>query len=153
MPEILKTFTVFSFLLSLFMTQNLFAQEPIVPDSIDTDPVFDTVEIMPYLKQCESLANKERKQCTDMEIIKLISKITEYPEEAREVGIEGTVFVSFVVNQLGEVEGVKIARSVHPLLDEESMRVIQLLPKFMPGIQDGKKVKVRYTIPMKFVSR
>ncbi|MBO7477345.1 MAG: energy transducer TonB [Salinivirgaceae bacterium] len=74
----------------------------------------------------------------------------QYPETAKEKGISGKVFVNFVINKNGEIENVKIARSVDPDLDKEAIRVVQSLPKFKPGMKNGKTVKVSYTIPISF---
>ncbi len=73
-----------------------------------------------------------------------------YPEIAKENGIQGRVFVQFVVNQKGEVEQVKVVRGVDPALDKEAVRVISSLPKWKPGSQRGKPVKVSYTVPINF---
>ena len=70
---------------------------------------------------------------------------------AQENGIQGRVFVSFVVNQKGEVTNVKVARPFDPNLDKEAVRVVQSMPKWSPGKQRGKAVKVSYTVPINFV--
>ena len=74
----------------------------------------------------------------------------QYPEIAKENGLSGKVFVQFVINQKGEVQDVKIARGVDPALDKEAIRVVQGLPKWKPGSQRGKPVKVSYTVPINF---
>jgi periplasmic protein TonB len=86
----------------------------------------------------------------DLELRKYINQNVVYPEIAKENGIQGKVFVQFVVNQKGEVEQVKIARGIDPSLDKEAIRVIQSLPKWTPGSQRGKPVKVSYTVPINF---
>lgn len=74
----------------------------------------------------------------------------EYPDAARDHGIEGTVYVQFVVNTDGSVSGVKAVRGVDPLLDEEAMRVVKMVPRWNPGKQRGKPVKALFTVPIKF---
>jgi len=86
----------------------------------------------------------------DMALRKYIAQNVVYPEIAKENGLSGKVFVQFVINQKGEVENVKIARGVDPTLDKEAIRVVQNLPKWKPGSQRGKPVKVSYTVPINF---
>lgn len=86
----------------------------------------------------------------DLELRKHIAQNVQYPEIAKENGIQGRVFVQFVVNQKGEVEQVKVVRGVDPALDKEAIRVISTLPKWKPGSQRGKPVKVSFTVPINF---
>ena len=74
-----------------------------------------------------------------------------YPPEAEEKNIQGKVIVQFVVDSAGYVGDVKVVRSVDPNLDREAVRVIQTLPKFIPGARLGKPVNVWYTLPVSFV--
>ena len=73
-----------------------------------------------------------------------------YPPEAEEKNIQGKVIVQFVVDSVGYVGDVKIVRSVDPYLDREAVRVIQTLPKFIPGARLGKPANVRFTLPVNF---
>ncbi len=73
-----------------------------------------------------------------------------YPDEAKAKKIEGKVFVSFVIERDGSVTGVKTIRSPHPSLTEEAERVVKAMPKWKPGKQRGKKVRVQYTLPINF---
>lgn len=73
-----------------------------------------------------------------------------YPKEASKQKIQGKVFVSFTVSKTGEVEKIKIARGVNPLLDEAAMEVVQKMPKWTPGYAKGEAVDVNYTIPILF---
>ena len=82
---------------------------------------------------------------------KFIAQSVKYPVIAQENGIQGRVFVSFVVNSKGEVTNVKVARPFDPNLDKEAVRVVQSMPKWAPGKQRGKPVKVSYTVPINFV--
>jgi len=82
-----------------------------------------------------------------------IRRNTVYPNEALQKGIEGTVFVEFTVDQRGRVVDAKLILGVHPLLNAEAMRVVQSSPKWKPGIQWGKEVKVKYTFPFVFKMR
>jgi len=74
-----------------------------------------------------------------------------YPETAREEGIQGTVYASFVVKTDGSVSGVNIVRGIHPSLNDEVVRVLSAMPaEWAPGEQSGKKVSVQYTVPVRF---
>ena len=79
-----------------------------------------------------------------------IFKNLNYPVEAQENNISGKIYVKFVVTKKGEVTNVSLIRSVHPLLDNEAIRVVQSLPDWIPGRQAGKKINVWFTIPIIF---
>ncbi|MCT4615908.1 MAG: TonB family protein [Marinifilaceae bacterium] len=79
-----------------------------------------------------------------------IAKSIRYPVIAQENGITGKVYVNFVINRSGKVENVKVLRGVDPSLDKEAIRVINSMPKWKPGMQRGKPVKVSYTVPINF---
>ncbi len=79
-----------------------------------------------------------------------IGKNIKYPEDAIKAGIQGKVFVNFVIDKDGNIVNPKIVRSVSPSLDKEALRVIGTLPKWTPGKQKGKKVDVSYTMPISF---
>jgi len=85
-----------------------------------------------------------------LELQKWIAKSVKYPVIAQENGITGKVFIQFVINKGGKVENVKIMRGVDPSLDKEAIRVINKMPKWKPGKQRGKAVKVSYTVPINF---
>ena len=80
-----------------------------------------------------------------------IFKRTNYPQEAIEKKIKGTVFLSFVVERDGSVSNVNVVKGVNPLLDNEAVKVISESPKWTPGLQRGQPVRVRYLIPLNFL--
>ena len=82
---------------------------------------------------------------------KFIRNRLEYPVKASEQGIYGKVLVSFRINIVGEVENIKVINKVHPLLDNEAIRIVKLLPKWKPGKINRKAVASHYTIPVNFV--
>jgi len=86
----------------------------------------------------------------DIELLKWINKAVKYPVIAQENGITGRVYVGFVVNKHGQVESAKILRGVDPSLDKEAIRVINKMPKWKPGKQRGKAVKVSFQVPINF---
>ncbi|MBU2649876.1 MAG: energy transducer TonB [Bacteroidetes bacterium] len=74
-----------------------------------------------------------------------------YPQMARESGIQGTVYVTFVVERDGSVSDIKVLRGIGGGCDEEAIRVIQSMPKWNPGKQRGKPVRVQYNLPVRFI--
>lgn len=83
-------------------------------------------------------------------LLKFLASNINYPEMAKLNGIQGKVFVSFIVNKKGEVEKISIPRSIDPLLDREALRVVGLMPKWTPGLQCQKPVNVAFTVPINF---
>lgn len=86
----------------------------------------------------------------DAELLKFIAKSIKYPVIAQENGIQGRVICSFVVNRDGSVVDAEVLRGVDPSLDKEALRVIGTMPKWTPGKQRGKPVRVKYTVPITF---
>ena len=86
----------------------------------------------------------------DAELLKFISKSIRYPVIAQENGIQGRVICSFVVNRDGSIVDAQVLRGVDPSLDKEALRVINSMPKWSPGKQRGKPVRVKYTVPITF---
>ncbi|GAF05392.1 energy transducer TonB [Saccharicrinis fermentans] len=108
-------------------------------EETDDAPVFFIVEEMPQFPG------------GDTELRKYIAQSVKYPVIAQENGIQGRVYVQFVVGTDGGVTQVKVARGVDPNLDKEAIRVVESMPKWKPGKQRGKAVKVSYTVPINFV--
>lgn len=81
---------------------------------------------------------------------KFIASIIRYPEQAREANVQGRVLLQFVVNEDGSISNVVIERGIGAGCDEEALRVIEAMPKWKPGKQNGIAVKVYYKIPIKF---
>lgn len=79
-----------------------------------------------------------------------LGKNMKYPTIALENGIQGRVFVGFVVDKDGSITNVKVLRPVDPYLDKEAVRVVQAMPKWSPGKQGSKTVRVSYTVPVNF---
>lgn len=80
-----------------------------------------------------------------------VQKNMSYPTIAQENGISGRVIVQFAINSNGEVEDVRVVRGVDPSLDNEAIRAVKASPKWSPGKQRGKPVKVQFTMPVVFV--
>lgn len=86
----------------------------------------------------------------DAELLSFIAKNLHYPIIAQENGIQGKVYIRFVVSKNGMVQDVVILRSLDPYCDKEAVRVIKMLPKWIPGRQNGVNVPVFYTVPITF---
>ncbi|MDL2265300.1 energy transducer TonB [Parabacteroides sp. OttesenSCG-928-G21] len=86
----------------------------------------------------------------EAELLKWLGKSIKYPIMAQENGIQGRVTCQFVVNKDGSVVDAVVVRGVDPSLDREALRVISVMPKWTPGEQRGKPVRVRYTLPIAF---
>ena len=119
------------------------------------EEIYVTVEKMPAFPGCEvGETEKERKECTETELLKYVYQNITYPTFARENGIEGLVVITFVINEKGEVEGAKWLKDIGGGCADESVRVINtfndLDKKWKPGMQKGKAVKVRYNLPIRF---
>ena len=104
----------------------------------DNDSVYQIVEKMPQYTGGESA------------MMKYVSENIKYPEKAKDDGIQGRVFISFVVEKDGSVSNVKVVRGIGGGCDEEAARVIAGMPKWQPGMQKGKPVRVNYMMPVFF---
>ncbi len=110
-------------------------------EDIDEEEVFYIVEDMPTFNGGDPAT----------EFRKYIAQNLQYPEIAAENGVSGRVIVQFAVNKTGQVVDANIVRSVDPALDKEAIRVVMSSPKWTPGKQRGKAVKVLFTFPINFV--
>ena len=113
-------------------------QETPLPPGPDANGIYTVVEVMPEfpggMNGC----------------LNFIAKNIKYPAEAQEKKIMGKVIVQFVVEKDGTLSSFKIVRSVDELLDNEALRVLKMMPKWTPGTQRGKAVRVKYTMPVTF---
>ena len=108
------------------------------PAEPDNDSIYQIVEQMPKFPGGESA------------LMEYVSKNVAYPEEAKEKEIQGRVFIGFVVEKDGSIGEVKVLRGIGGGCDEEAVRVIKGMPKWKPGMQKGKPVRVSYQIPINF---
>lgn len=138
--EMIQTLTKMKYLSSLIvillLSFNSTAQDTTKLKS--TEPIVELAEVEPQYPGGEEA------------MIKFIQNNVVYPELSKELGEQGTVYVQFIVNRDGSISGVMVIRGVSDLLDAEAMRVIKLMPNWIPGMQKGKTVRVRYTIPINF---
>ncbi|MDY6437019.1 MAG: M56 family metallopeptidase [Bacteroidales bacterium] len=107
-------------------------------ESGDDDEVYGAVDVMPeYFGGVNAMFD-------------FIQKNVKYPESAKKKGIEGRVFVQFVVEKDGNLSSFQVLRGVNDELNDEAIRVLKMMPKWKPGMKDGKPVRVQYTMPFKF---
>jgi len=116
---------------------------------------FKVVEQMPMFPGCEEIADiKERKPCADRKMLEFIYKSLMYPPIARENGIEGMVVVGFVVEKDGTLDNIQMTKNIGGLTEYDAFRVVNLMnttePKWAPGLQNDKPVKVHFNLPIKF---
>ena len=104
----------------------------------DEDTVFVVAEEMPEFPG------------GNIALFRWISKAIKYPVIAQENSISGRVYLNFVVNKQGCIENIKVTRGVDPSLDKEAIRVINKMPKWIPGKQRGKAVNVSFSVPINF---
>ena len=82
--------------------------------------------------------------------MKYLGSNIKYPTISQETGSQGKVIVQFVVDRDGTISNPEVVRGVDPYLDKEAIRVISSMPKWTPGVQNGKKVRVKFTVPVSF---
>jgi len=117
-----------SLLILMFCFSMLFGQQ------MDKDSIYLNVEKMPIIKGGFAAVGKKIR----------------YPNIAKQMGMQGVVYIGFIVNSEGKVEDPKILKSVAKILDEEAIRVVEKEIEFEPGYQEGKAVPVRFVLPIKF---
>ncbi|MBK6730050.1 MAG: energy transducer TonB [Bacteroidetes bacterium] len=86
----------------------------------------------------------------DDAMMKYLSESIQYPADAKEKGEQGKVYVGFVIDEKGNVTDAVVKRGVSATLNAEALRVVNAMPQWTPGEQDGKKVKVEYVVPIYF---
>lgn len=140
-------------------------QETVVETAIEVDDVavgeeeeeitvpFAVIENVPIFPGCENMTtNAERKACFQKKIQEHVVKNFKYPATAAELGIQGRVFVQFVIDTKGYITSVR-TRGPDSNLEKEASRIIASLPQMTPGMQRGRAVKVPYSIPVSFKLR
>ena len=117
------------------------------PDSLRMDTIEEVVEQELFGMIPETMPSFRG---GEQKLFEFIGKNVVYPQEAIDAGIEGKVFVEFYIEKDGTVCDAKVLRGIGYGCDEEALRVIGLMPKWYPGKQRGKAVRVRYTLPINF---
>lgn len=139
----------------LFISAMLISASAFAQSSSDEAPVRQC-EVMPLMEECEGAEGKNGDRCTQSAIMQFVGANITYPAIAKENGIEGTVYVTFVIEKDGTVTGARLLRDLgedeaSTALEEAAVEAISKLPAFKPGTQNGEAVRVSYAIPVKFV--
>ena len=127
--KIKKTITILSLATILIIPPVAVSQQAVM----DQDGIYLVCEKMPEIKGG----------------LKALSKIIKYPKEAKKLGVQGVVYVQFIVDEKGAVVDPKLIRKLGAGCDEEALRALEKL-KFNPGYVQGKPVKARFTLPIRF---
>lgn len=134
----MKTRKNVSLKVALMMLVLLFSFMTSTAQTKKNDMLFSVVEVMPQYPGGQ------------IAMLKYIMENIKYPEQAMKEGIQGRVAVRFIVEKDGSISDVKPILSVHPLLNKEAVRVVESMPKWTPGKQNGKPVRVRFNVPVMF---
>jgi protein TonB len=115
----------------------------------DVDVPFAVIEDVPIFPGCEKVAKSERRNCFQEQMNKHIRKNFRYPEIAQEMGIQGRVYVNFIISKDGSISNIRM-RGPDKNLEKEAQRIISKLPNMTPGKQRGRAVRVPFSIPITF---
>ena len=115
----------------------------------DIDVPFAVIEDVPIFPGCESVAKSQRRACFQEQMNKHIRKNFRYPDIAQEMGIQGRVYVNFIIAKDGSITNIRM-RGPDKNLENEAARIIGRLPKMTPGKQRGRAVRVPFSIPITF---
>ena len=121
----------------------------VLEEEVDVDVPFAIIEDVPLFPGCERVPKSDRRKCFQEQIQKHISKNFRYPEIAQEMGIQGRVFVQFMIGKDGNISGIR-TRGPDKNLEKEANRIISKLPRMTPGKQRGRPVRVPFSIPITF---
>ena len=123
-------------LMAFFCLTTISAQKTVV--SKKNQKVYDVVEKMPQYPGGM------------VALFEFLEKNLKYPADAQKQKVEGRVIVSFIVETDGSISDINIVRKVFPSLDEEAVRLLGMMPRWSPGLQNGKPVRVKYAIPITY---
>ena len=123
-------------------------EDVIIPDKPQVQP---TIEEKPRAEIFTVVEEQPSFPGGDEARIKYLQENLKYPEEAKEIGTQGRVFLTFVIETDGSITDVKILRGIGSGCDEEAIRVVKTMPKWIPGKQRGNPVRVQFNLPVRFV--
>lgn len=120
----------------------------------DEEPIpwdINKVQFKPYYESCTNVLDREQQSnCSYQLVRKHVSLHTKYPRICLESRIEGTVWLSFIVDQQGNVKDVEIIRGVHKLMDAAAVKAVSSVPQLIPAQHRGQNVSVKFKIPVAF---
>ena len=115
----------------------------------DIDVPFAVIEDVPVFPGCEKVKKEQLRACFQEQINKHIKRHFRYPEVAQEMGIQGRVYINFIIAKDGQITNIRM-RGPDNNLEAEAKRIISLLPQMIPGKQRGRPVRVPFSIPITF---
>ena len=115
----------------------------------EVDVPFAVIEDVPIFPGCEKVDKSQRRDCFQEQMNKHIRKNFRYPEIAQEMGIQGRVYVNFIIAKDGQITNIRM-RGPDKNLEKEAQRIISKLPSMIPGKQRGRPVRVPFSIPIVF---
>jgi TonB family protein len=127
----------------------------------DADATVRRCEVMPAFGECVNSETADIYRCSSIAIMEHIGGLVNYPADALEAEVSGTVYVLFIIEKDGSVTSVRVMRSIRvddatlseavTSLEEEALKAVSSLPDFRPGTEGGDPVRVEYVVPVKFV--
>ena len=130
--------------------EEMVIEDIVVEDDFDDiDVPFAVIEDVPIFPGCESVAKSQRRACFQEQMNKHIRKNFRYPDIAQEMGIQGRVYVNFIISKDGTITNIRM-RGPDKNLENEAARIIGRLPQMTPGRQRGRPVRVPFSIPITF---
>ncbi len=121
----------------------------VIEEYEDIDVPFAVIEDVPIFPGCERVKKSERRNCFQEQMNKHIKRNFRYPEIAQEMGIQGRVYVNFIISKNGSITNIRM-RGPDKNLEKEAQRIIAKLPRMTPGKQRGRPVRVPFSIPITF---
>ena len=127
----------------------------------DTDATVRRCEVMPAFGECVNSETADIYRCSSIAIMEHIGGLVNYPADALEAEVSGTVYVMFIIEKDGSLNNVQVMRSIRvdddslsdavASLEAEALKAVSSLPDFRPGTEGGEPVRVEYVVPVKFV--
>mgnify|MGYP003947048645 FL=1 len=127
----------------------------------DSDATVRRCEVMPAFGECVNSETADIYRCSSIAIMEHIGGLVNYPADALEAEVSGTVYVMFIIEKDGSLNNVQVMRSIRvdddslsdavASLEAEALKAVSSLPDFRPGTEGGDPVRVEYVVPVKFV--
>ena len=142
---------------NIFLLTALFVSFTALGQTSNEERPVRVCENMPILEQCADEDKAQADRCTQMAVMQLVGEEISYPQVAKEAGLEGTVYVSFIVEKDGTVGDVKLMRGLGDseaakALSSEAVRAVSYLPDFIPGTnEDGDALRVNFVSPVRYL--
>ena len=123
--------------------------------AITDDSILVRADQMPYFMGCEAFENgtDEKRACSNTELVQFLSRYLVYPDQAKHEGVEGTAFVSFIVDEHGLIHHPGVLLDIGGGCGQAALDVINEMPRWEPAVHHGKPVKVRMNLPIQFFLR